>query len=322
MSARPLLILTAVVVTLGALLATVAVSSEGALWKLVLVAVALGLPGALAATVDSRNPVGWLLLAVGVVFAGMGLASQLVDQGGWASWVVDRAGAVVVPLMFLVLLLLPDGRLPSPRWRPVVATVVAAQVAVVAVWSLVHGVPSEPNPAGVLPASWAGAVDTVGDWVLQAPLLIAVLAVLVRLRRPEDRARLAGVLGGVAGFAVLAVAGHTLWPSAADAFDVLGALVLGAGLTATLISPPASTSEPTGPAGSAYDMADLSGLSRREREVLALVAEGLTNPQIAERLVISPVTARNHVSNILTKLGLENRTQAAAWLARGGHTPR
>jgi non-specific serine/threonine protein kinase len=59
-------------------------------------------------------------------------------------------------------------------------------------------------------------------------------------------------------------------------------------------------------------------LSRREREVLALVAEGLTNRQIAERLVISPVTARNHVSSILTKLGMENRTQAAAWLASGG----
>ena len=44
----------------------------------------------------------------------------------------------------------------------------------------------------------------------------------------------------------------------------------------------------------------------------------MTNRQIAERLVISPVTARNHVSRILTKLGMENRTQAATWLARGG----
>lgn len=54
--------------------------------------------------------------------------------------------------------------------------------------------------------------------------------------------------------------------------------------------------------------------------MLALVAEGLTNRQIAERLVISPVTARNHVSRILTKLDLENRTQAAAWaVGRTGH---
>ena len=57
-------------------------------------------------------------------------------------------------------------------------------------------------------------------------------------------------------------------------------------------------------------------LSEREREVLALVARGLTNRQIAEQLFISPVTARNHVSRILTKLGLENRTQAATWLTR------
>ncbi len=50
--------------------------------------------------------------------------------------------------------------------------------------------------------------------------------------------------------------------------------------------------------------------------MLVLVAEGLTNREVAARLSISPVTARNHVSNILTKLGLENRTQAAIWLSR------
>lgn len=53
-------------------------------------------------------------------------------------------------------------------------------------------------------------------------------------------------------------------------------------------------------------------LSDREREVLALVAEGLTNRQIGERLVISENTVRNHVSSILEKLGLTSRTQAAA----------
>ena len=53
-------------------------------------------------------------------------------------------------------------------------------------------------------------------------------------------------------------------------------------------------------------------LSDREREVLALVAEGLTNRQIGERLVISENTVRNHVGSILEKLGLTSRTQAAA----------
>jgi two-component system, NarL family, response regulator LiaR len=53
-------------------------------------------------------------------------------------------------------------------------------------------------------------------------------------------------------------------------------------------------------------------LSAREREVLALIVEGLSNEEIAERLVISPATARHHVSACLQKLGAANRAQAAA----------
>ena len=59
-------------------------------------------------------------------------------------------------------------------------------------------------------------------------------------------------------------------------------------------------------------------ISGREKEVLALVAQGLTNREIADKLVISENTARNHVSNILGKLGLSHRAQAAAYAARHG----
>lgn len=55
----------------------------------------------------------------------------------------------------------------------------------------------------------------------------------------------------------------------------------------------------------------LRGLSAREREVLALIAEGCTNREIAERLVISEITARNHVSHILEKLDVRRRSEAA-----------
>ena len=51
-------------------------------------------------------------------------------------------------------------------------------------------------------------------------------------------------------------------------------------------------------------------LSSRERQVLALVAEGLSNEEIAEQLVISPYTVKNHVSACISKLGANNRTQA------------
>jgi DNA-binding NarL/FixJ family response regulator len=51
-------------------------------------------------------------------------------------------------------------------------------------------------------------------------------------------------------------------------------------------------------------------LSPREMEVLALLAEGLSNQEIAERLTIAPGTAKNHVSNLLSKLDVRDRTQA------------
>ncbi len=53
-------------------------------------------------------------------------------------------------------------------------------------------------------------------------------------------------------------------------------------------------------------------LTAREREVLALMVEGLTNPEIGERLVVSRSTAKAHVSNILSKLGASNRAEAIA----------
>jgi non-specific serine/threonine protein kinase len=59
-------------------------------------------------------------------------------------------------------------------------------------------------------------------------------------------------------------------------------------------------------------------LSRREREVLRLMAEGLSNQQIADRLFLSRRTATSHASNILGKLGLETRTAAVAWAIRNG----
>lgn len=57
-------------------------------------------------------------------------------------------------------------------------------------------------------------------------------------------------------------------------------------------------------------------LTPREHEVLALMVEGLNNPQIGERLFISVTTVRSHVSNILSKLGVSNRAEAIALALR------
>ncbi len=60
------------------------------------------------------------------------------------------------------------------------------------------------------------------------------------------------------------------------------------------------------------------GLSRREGEVLQLIADGCAPAEVAERLFISPKTVKNHISNILMKLQIENRIQAAVYAVRSG----
>lgn len=67
---------------------------------------------------------------------------------------------------------------------------------------------------------------------------------------------------------------------------------------------------------------ELKGLSAQERRILELVAEGLTNKQIGERLFLAEKTIKNYMSNILAKLGLASRTQAAVFATRlMGTTP-
>lgn len=62
----------------------------------------------------------------------------------------------------------------------------------------------------------------------------------------------------------------------------------------------------------------LSDLTEREREVLGFVAQGMSNRDIADRMIISEKTVKSHVSNILGKLGLGDRTQAAVWALKHG----
>ncbi len=64
---------------------------------------------------------------------------------------------------------------------------------------------------------------------------------------------------------------------------------------------------------------DQSGLTLRERQVLQLVAKGLTNREISTLLGVKIGTVNTHVHHILGKLGVANRTQAVAWTFRNAH---
>jgi DNA-binding NarL/FixJ family response regulator len=82
-----------------------------------------------------------------------------------------------------------------------------------------------------------------------------------------------------------------------------GELIVGSGVANKVVghikATPAAATGPT------------TGLTEREREVLALIGDGASNAEIARRLGMMPKTARNHVSNVLTKLGVTDRHQAA-----------
>jgi DNA-binding NarL/FixJ family response regulator len=82
-----------------------------------------------------------------------------------------------------------------------------------------------------------------------------------------------------------------------------GDSLISPGMTRRLVEEFATRAKPSRPA------TELDVLTEREREVLGLVAGGLTNDEIAERLYMSPATARTHVSRTMTKLGARDRTQ-------------
>ena len=75
---------------------------------------------------------------------------------------------------------------------------------------------------------------------------------------------------------------------------------------------------PMFPADAASEPDDLAGLTSREREVLTLIAQGLSNTEIAERLFVSEATVKTHVGRVLAKLSLRDRVQAVVFAYETG----
>lgn len=142
---------------------------------------------------------------------------------------------------------------------------------------------------------------------LQATRLITALPVppkvLVLTTFDLDDYVYEALRSGASGFLLKDASAGEL--AAAVRLVAAGDALLSPGVTRRLIAEFARLGAPRSPGRK-----QLEGLTERESEVLALVARGLSNSEIAGRLVIAEQTVKTHVSRILTKLGLRDRTQA------------
>ncbi|HZR38571.1 MAG TPA: response regulator transcription factor [Ktedonobacteraceae bacterium] len=128
--------------------------------------------------------------------------------------------------------------------------------------------------------------------------------VLMITSYPDDEAVTASILAGASGYLLKNV-------SRTELLKAVRSVAAGQ----SLLNPDSAKQAITRITNLATRPAQAPGeeLTEREREVLALVARGYTNKQIAETLYVSEKTARNHVSHILEKLGLSRRSEAAAY---------
>ncbi|SCF78417.1 response regulator transcription factor [Streptomyces sp. Ncost-T10-10d] len=131
------------------------------------------------------------------------------------------------------------------------------------------------------------------------------LACLMLTSFDDDEALLDAIMAGAAGYVLKEIKGSDLVTAVRTLAS--GRSTLDPSTTARLMT---SLREEESGTGSEEDDA-LSELSPREKDVLALIGEGLTNSQIGKRLYLSEKTVKNHISRLLAKLGVERRIQAA-----------
>jgi DNA-binding NarL/FixJ family response regulator len=130
-------------------------------------------------------------------------------------------------------------------------------------------------------------------------------ACLILTSYGDDRAILGAIAAGAAGYVLKQTAGSDL--VAAVRTVAAGRSTLDAHATQRVMQRLREQTAGTDP---------LSALTEQEKRVLELIGEGLTNRQIAERMFLAEKTAKNYVSSVLSKLGMQRRAQAAAFVAR------
>jgi two-component system, NarL family, response regulator DevR len=116
----------------------------------------------------------------------------------------------------------------------------------------------------------------------------------------DDEALFAAIMAGAAGYVLKQI-------GAGDLVDSVRRVASGQSLIDPQLMARVLERVRSGPP----EHEELAALTEQERKILALIAEGMTNRQIGERLYLAEKTVKNYVSSILSKLGLERRTQAA-----------
>jgi two-component system, NarL family, response regulator DevR len=124
---------------------------------------------------------------------------------------------------------------------------------------------------------------------------------------PDEEAVLSAIIAGASGYLLKQVRGRDL----VSAIESVGN---GDSLLDPAVTEKVLQRVRTAASGGAND--ELSELTAQERKILLLVAEGKTNKEIASEVYLSDKTVKNYVSSILSKLNLQRRTQAAAFVAR------
>jgi two-component system, NarL family, response regulator DevR len=121
----------------------------------------------------------------------------------------------------------------------------------------------------------------------------------------DDEALFNAMMAGAGGYVLKQVRGSDLIDNVRRV--AAGQSTLDAGLTSKLLHRLRRQND---------EDEDIARLTEQERRILELLAEGLTNRQIADRMILAEKTVKNYVSNLLAKLGMQRRTEAAVYAAR------
>jgi two-component system response regulator DevR len=131
------------------------------------------------------------------------------------------------------------------------------------------------------------------------------IRVLILTSYDDDDALFAAIMAGASGYVLKQITGT-------DLVDAIRVVSTGR----SLLDPALITRVVEHATNGRLEPAELQGLTSQEHKILALVADGMTNRQIADEMFLAEKTVKNYVSSILSKLGLERRTQAAVLASR------